>query len=122
MIDLTGCAHLFGGEAALFAQVGQDCADLGLSVRRASPTRWARPGRWRGMRAAGGLARARSGDAIDQEARATRSRAAKRHWTKGGAAPARGRHSGDRPDRAARPDPAGAGAAAGRRAAPPPDT
>ncbi|MCU4651692.1 DNA polymerase Y family protein, partial [Roseibacterium sp. SDUM158016] len=33
MIDLTGCAHLFGGETALFAQVGQDCADLGLTVR-----------------------------------------------------------------------------------------
>jgi protein ImuB len=29
----------------------------------------------------------RSGDAIDQEARATRSRAGKRHWTKGGDAP-----------------------------------
>ena len=26
-------ASLFGGEAALFAQVEQDCADLGLTVR-----------------------------------------------------------------------------------------
>ncbi|NBC11382.1 MAG: DNA polymerase Y family protein, partial [Planctomycetes bacterium] len=31
--DLTGCAHLFGGEAALLRQVEDDCADLGLTVR-----------------------------------------------------------------------------------------
>ncbi|WP_367114055.1 DNA polymerase Y family protein [Roseicyclus sp.] len=40
------------------------------------------------MRAAAAQ-RPRSGDAIDQEARATRSRAQKRHWVKGGAAPQR---------------------------------
>ena len=33
MVDLTGCAHLFGGEEALFRTALADCADLGLSVR-----------------------------------------------------------------------------------------
>jgi hypothetical protein len=33
VIDLTGCAHLFGGEAALVAEVEADCADLGMTVR-----------------------------------------------------------------------------------------
>ncbi|MGR3502297.1 Y-family DNA polymerase [Pseudaestuariivita sp.] len=86
-IDLTGCAHLFGGEAALLEQVVRDCRDLGLT---------ACPGIADTLGAAWALARYagrapghdRSGDAIDQEARATRSRAGKRkHWEKGGAAP-----------------------------------
>jgi protein ImuB len=84
MIDLSGTAHLFGGEGAVLAQVFQDCADMGLTVRAAIADT---PG------AAWGLARyaeariapLRSGDAIDQEARATRSRAAKRPgWKRGG--------------------------------------
>ncbi len=87
MIDLTGCAHLFGGEAALFAQVHEDCADLGFSVcagiADTAGAAWALA-RYAG---GGGLAQSRNGDAIDQEARATRSRASKRHWVKGGAAP-----------------------------------
>lgn len=87
LIDLTGCAHLFGGEEALFEQVHLDCADLGLSVSGGiadtAGAAWALA-RYAG---GGGMARGRSGDAIDQEARATRSRAGKRHWTKGGAAP-----------------------------------
>jgi protein ImuB len=87
MIDLTGCAHLFGGEARLFAQVQDDCADLGLSVcagiADTAGAAWALA-RYAG---GGGLAQGRTGDAIDQEARATRSRASKRHWVKGGAAP-----------------------------------
>jgi len=87
VIDLTGCAHLFGGEEALFAQVHQDCADLGLSVRGGiadtAGAAWALA-RYAG---GGGLAPGRTGDAIDQEARATRSRATKRHWVKGGTAP-----------------------------------
>jgi protein ImuB len=87
MIDLTGCAHLFGGEEALFAQVEADCTDLGLTVRAGiadtAGAAWALA-RFSGTAATGP---ARSGDAIDQEARATRSRAGKRHWTKGGAAP-----------------------------------
>lgn len=89
VIDLTGCAHLFGGEAGLARQVSQDCADLGLTARFGIAdtlgTAWA-------------LARFtaqhtgpshRSGDAVDQEAPATRARAGKRrHWERGGAAPA----------------------------------
>lgn len=88
MIDLTGCAHLFGGEVALFAQVHEDCAGLGLSVCAGiADTAGAA---WALARYAGGhgVAQGRSGDAIDQEARATRSRARKRHWVKGGPAPA----------------------------------
>jgi protein ImuB len=85
-IDLTGCAHLFGGEAALFAQVEADCADLGLTVRAGIADT---PGAaWALARfAKGATAPVHTGDAIDQEARATRSRAGRRHWTKGGSAP-----------------------------------
>ncbi len=87
MIDLTGCAHLFGGEVALLAEIEADCADMGLSVLAGIADT---------LGAAWALARyvgqpgepARSGDAIAQEARATRARAVKRrHWTRGGAAP-----------------------------------
>ncbi|MFK7867810.1 MAG: DNA polymerase Y family protein [Roseobacter sp.] len=87
VVDLTGCAHLFGGEDALLAVVDQDCADLGLCVRMGlADTRGAA---WALARFAGQVATPhRSGDAIDQEARATRSRSGKRHWTKGGTAPA----------------------------------
>lgn len=88
VVDLTGCAHLFGGERSLMQVVEDDCTDLGLSVLMGlADTRGAS---WALARFAGRAAVAnRSGDAIDQEARATRSRAGKRrHWTKGGAAPA----------------------------------
>jgi protein ImuB len=87
LIDLTGCAHLFGGETALFGQLEADCADLGLDVRAGiadtAGAAWALA-RFSGTGATGS---GRNGDAIDQEARATRSRAGKRHWTRGGAAP-----------------------------------
>ena len=87
VVDLTGCAHLFGGEERLVAQIEEDCADMGLTVRSGIAdtlgTAWALA-RFAGQ--SGGAAR--SGDAIDQEARATRARAGKRrHWTRGGAAP-----------------------------------
>ncbi|WP_299608628.1 DNA polymerase Y family protein [uncultured Tateyamaria sp.] len=88
VVDLTGCAHLFGGEAELMQVVQDDCTDLGLSVLMGvADTRGAA---WALARYAGRATGSdRSGDAIDQEARATRSRAGKRrHWTKGGAAPA----------------------------------
>ncbi len=88
VVDLTGCAHLFGGEAQLMQVVEDDCTDLGLSVLMGlADTRGAA---WALARYAGRAAGSdRTGDAIDQEARATRSRAGKRrHWTKGGAAPA----------------------------------
>jgi protein ImuB len=87
LVDLTGCAHLFGGEEPLVAQVQQDCADLGLTVQAGVAdtvgAAWA-IARFSGQRGQ----QLRSGDAIDQEARATRSRAVKRrHWERGGAAP-----------------------------------
>ncbi|WP_425100332.1 DUF6504 family protein [Tropicibacter sp. S64] len=87
VVDLTGCAHLFGGEEALAAQVHRDCGDLGLTVRLGLADT---------LGAAWALARYttqdvtphRSGDAIDQEARATRARAGKRrHWERGGLPP-----------------------------------
>ena len=103
--DLTGCAHLFGGEAALLEQVAADCADLGLTVRAGIADT---------LGAAWALARhadgrgcdvVRNGDAIDQEARATRSRAARRRgWERGGTPPAT----------AAAPPPAGRIAPPGR--------
>ncbi len=90
IIDITGCAHLFGGEQAMLAQAEADCARLGLSVRAGLAdtvgAAWALA-RFAGISAPDGP----GGDAIDQEARATRSRAAKtkrRHWTRGGAGPA----------------------------------
>lgn len=88
LLDLTGCAHLFGGEAGVLAQVSEECADLGLTVQAGLAdtvgAAWALA-RYAGRRAAP----QRSGDAIDQEAYATRSRAAKRrHWERGGPAPA----------------------------------
>lgn len=33
VLDITGCAHLFGGEEGLAAQIMKDCAALGLSLR-----------------------------------------------------------------------------------------
>ncbi|ETX13769.1 DNA methylase [Roseivivax halodurans JCM 10272] len=93
VIDLTGCAHLFGGETALLAQVEQDCADLHLTVRAGIADTLGAA--WALARYAGsGAASHRSGDAIDQEARATRARAGKRrHWERGGATPV---HTGSR--------------------------
>lgn len=87
LIDLTGCAHLFGGETALLDHVATDCAVLGLTVRAAiadtAGAAWALARYAPGAGSAG-----RSGDAIDQEARATRSRAVRRkNWEKGGPAP-----------------------------------
>jgi len=84
VIDLTGCAHLWGGEVALVAEVMGDCADLGLTVCPGLADTLGAA--WALARYAGqGVAPARSGDAIDQEAHATRSRAAKRHrWERGG--------------------------------------
>ncbi|MEL7204842.1 MAG: DNA polymerase Y family protein [Pseudomonadota bacterium] len=87
VIDLTGCAHLFGGEVALMDVIEADCADLGLTVRMGIADTVGAA--WALARFAGrGQGGARSGDDIAQEARATRSRAAKRrHWERGGPAP-----------------------------------
>ncbi len=87
VVDLTGCAHLFGGEARVLDQIESDCADLRLTVRAGVGDTLGAA--WALARYAGqGAQHQRSGDAIDQEARATRARAGKtRHWTRGGAAP-----------------------------------
>jgi protein ImuB len=92
VLDVTGSTHLFGGEEGVLERVGEDCADLQLTVRAGLAdtlgAAWAlaRFGRQPGPQLASGTHR--SGDDIDQEAPATRSRAVKRrHWTRGGAAP-----------------------------------
>lgn len=87
MIDLTGAAHLHGGEEGVLARVAEDCEGLGLTVRAAIADT---PGAAWGLAryAQSGVGTVRTGDAIDQEARATRSRAAKRRgWERGGGAP-----------------------------------
>jgi protein ImuB len=77
MIDLTGCAHLFGGEVEVMRVAFEDCADHRLSVTAGIAdtvgAAWAlaRYGQGQGRET-------RSGDDIQMEARATRSRAARR--------------------------------------------
>jgi len=77
MLDITGCAHLFGGEAEQARALVEAATDIGLSARCGIADT---PGAaWALARFAGrGAAPGRSGDAIEQEARATRARAAKR--------------------------------------------
>jgi protein ImuB len=103
VVDLTGCAHLFGGEEALLGQVSQDCADLGLTVHAGIADTVGAA--WALARYAGQpIPLVRSGDAIDQEAWATRSRAVKRrHWERGGPAPTPRPPSGERMGRIAAP-------------------
>jgi protein ImuB len=85
--DVSGCAHLFGGEAAMIDRLAEDCARFGLTLRCAIADT---PGAaWALARHGGGEpAPARSGDAIAQEARATRSKAAPRRRGPGPALPA----------------------------------
>ncbi len=87
VIDVTGCTHLFGGEENLLHQIEAETLDLGLSSRLGlgdtQGAAWALA-RFAGM----DVSSHRSGDAIEQEARATRSRAAKRrNWERGGPRP-----------------------------------
>ncbi len=101
ILDITGCAHLFGGEEIMAQEIERDCMRLGLTLRLGLAdtlgAAWALA-RFAHARADGGL----SGDAIEQEARATRSRAVKRrHWTRGGAPPAAPVHA--TPPRIAQP-------------------
>ncbi|RMH42618.1 MAG: DNA polymerase Y family protein [Alphaproteobacteria bacterium] len=88
LLDITGCAHLFGGEEAMLTRIIDECAALGLSalggIADTVGAAWAlahhtggRPTSWR------------TGDAIAADARATRARAARRHWTRGGPPPLR---------------------------------
>lgn len=93
-LDISGCAHLFGGEAALMETVAQDCAAMGLSLQMGLAdtlgAAWAlaRYGGGAGPGPGAAAPGGRSGDAIEQEARATRARAQKRrHWSRGGPAP-----------------------------------
>ena len=80
VLDVTGCAHLFGGEAGLLARIEAEAAgfglSLGLGLADTLGAAWA-VARYTGA----GSWPAHAGDAIDQEARATRSRAGKRSWT-----------------------------------------
>ena len=88
VLDISGCAHLFGGEQGLLDRIAEDCARLHLTQQcGVADTLGAA---WAVARYAGApVGAARSGDAIDQEARATRSRAQKRrNWERGGVAPA----------------------------------
>ncbi|QDC08387.1 DNA polymerase Y family protein [Oceanicola sp. D3] len=86
-VDISGCAHLFGGEAGLMGEAEADCARLGLTVCAGVADTVGSA--WALARFAGqGPGALRSGDAIDQEAYATRARAVKRrHWERGGAPP-----------------------------------
>lgn len=86
-VDLTGCAHLFGGEEAVLAEVEADCASLGLTVHAGIADTVGAA--WALARYAGQpLQMARTGDAVDQEAHATRARATKRrNWERGGPPP-----------------------------------
>lgn len=87
MLDITGCAHLFGGEVGMVEQIREDASNFGLSLSTGVADT---PGAAWGLARYGGQGpqAQRTGDAIDQEARATRSRAAKRrYWERGGAAP-----------------------------------
>ncbi len=87
VLDITGCAHLFGGEPGLATEIHADCARLGLTVRIGIADTVGAA--WAVARFAGAGIQARhSGDAIDQEAPATRARAAKRrNWERGGTPP-----------------------------------
>ncbi|MFV2003093.1 MAG: DNA polymerase Y family protein, partial [Paracoccaceae bacterium] len=86
-LDITGCAHLFGGESALLAELEGDCAGLGLTVHAGIADTVGAA--WALARYAGQPAQmARTGDAVDQEAYATRARATKRrNWERGGPPP-----------------------------------
>ena len=69
MLDITGCAHLFGGEGALSDQIITECTAIGLSAQiglaDTKGAAWALAHYGKGS-----TAHDRSGDAIDQEARA----------------------------------------------------
>lgn len=81
MLDITGCGHLFGGEAGLARVAGMEAAGFGITLRYGLADT---PGAaWAMARFAGtGAGLQHAGDAIDNEARATRSRARKRHENK----------------------------------------
>ncbi|MEC9434049.1 MAG: DNA polymerase Y family protein [Pseudomonadota bacterium] len=78
-LDITGCAHLFGGEAEMAARMVRELADLGLSARAGIAD--SRGGAWALARFGGeapGPSREAAGDAIRQDAHATRVRSPSR--------------------------------------------
>jgi protein ImuB len=86
LLDVTGCARLFGNEAALAARIEAEAAGFGLTLRFGLADTVGAA--WAVARYAGAGSRAsHAGDAIDQEARATRSRAGRRRWERGGPPP-----------------------------------
>jgi protein ImuB len=88
VLDVTGCAHLFGDEAGLVERIAAQAADFGFTLRLGLADTLGAA--WAVARYAGASPLpAHAGDAIDQEARATRSRAQKRRWERGGAPPLR---------------------------------
>ena len=79
-LDVTGCAHLYGGEAGMLARIEAEAAGFGLSLAVGLADTLGAA--WAVARHAGSpSAPVHAGDAIDQEARATRSRAGKRRWS-----------------------------------------
>ena len=91
-LDVTGCAHLFGGEDAMLEEMSAQLSDMGLTARAAlADTRGAA---WALARFGGVAAPAtRDGDDIAQDAHATRVRAPRRkNWAKQVAA--RAEHGG----------------------------
>ena len=66
VLDVTGCAHLFGGEPGLVGQIEQECGKLNLSVRIGLADTLGAA--WALAHYAGhATASHRNGDAIDQE-------------------------------------------------------
>jgi protein ImuB len=91
MLDITGCAHLFGGEQAMATQMQAACARQGLSLQYGiadTPgAAWALA-RYGGQEGGGPVGP--SGQVVLQEARATRARAAptRRGWARSTSGPA----------------------------------
>ena len=98
VLDISGCAHLFGGEETMAEHIAQDLEALRLTARLGIADTVGAA--WALARFAGqGASAHRSGDAIEQEARATRARAFKRrNWERGGPAPGKVQLDGDAPD------------------------
>ena len=77
-LDISGSAHLFGGETALVQRLIEDCNGFGYTLAVGGADT---PGAAWAMARFGGANTAEpsfAGNAIDQEARATRARAGKR--------------------------------------------
>ena len=99
MLDITGCAHLFGGEQAMASQIQADCARHGLSLQYGIADT---PGAAWALARFGGQGAGPvgpSGQVVLQEARATRARAAptRRGWVRSTSGPAAPPAAGRRP-------------------------